>query len=148
MKWQIDPDWFNIFWQLSKNTILVLQPVEHCSGFGEIGLNFLPNKSGKWFLTRCEAICSTAGYQSVAKSPPTVFNKVIRVMVFFEKMYLNGKIKIGTYFEMKLDFYENYEKIPNFVRSSLNKNCILVRKLFWLTAEFFCKFFLIARTTC
>ena len=65
-------------------------------------------------MTRCEAICSTAGYQSVAKSPPTVFNKVIRVMLFFEKMDLNVKIEIGTYFEMKLDFYENYEKMSEF----------------------------------
>ena len=29
-------------------------------------------------------------------------------------MDLNGKIKIGTYFEMKLDFYENYEKMSKF----------------------------------
>ena len=65
-------------------------------------------------MTRCEAICSTAGYQSVAKSPPTVFNKVTRVMVFFEKMDLNGKIKIGT-FEMKLDFYENYENFCSII---------------------------------
>ena len=98
--------------QKHNSSIAASRAPEH--RFGEIGLNFLPNKSGKWFLTRCEAICSTAGYQSVAKSPPTVFNKVIRVMVFFDKMNWNVKIKIGTYFEMKLDFYENYEKMSEF----------------------------------
>ena len=55
-------------------------------------------------MTRCEAICSTAGYQSVAKSPPTVFNKVIRVMVFFEKMDLNVKIKIRYIFRNEVRF--------------------------------------------
>ena len=90
--------------QKHNSSIAASRAPEH--RFGEIGLNFLPNKSGKWFLTRCEAICSTAGYQSVAKSPPTVFNKVIGVVVFFEKMNLNV--------EMKLDFYENYEKMSEF----------------------------------